>query len=189
MREQLRFQTNVPETVVLAFPDGLQVEGRFGDQFLYTWEDDRVSYLVPAVREKLQGLGVGQGDAVTICKRETKAGNRRSIEWIVQRASEPAPPQAAKPEGGAAHKETLGSQPQSISKTDGTGNGKGHVQTPYTATGAGDFLLSALVNSVDILLAVQQYARTKGLDLPFTIEDVRALAITAFINAREGGRR
>ncbi len=36
MREKVIFPTNVPVTVTLAFQDGLDVEGRFGDQVMYT---------------------------------------------------------------------------------------------------------------------------------------------------------
>ena len=36
MHEKIAFQTNVPVTVALAYADGVQVEGRFGDQIMYT---------------------------------------------------------------------------------------------------------------------------------------------------------
>ena len=42
MRERITFQTNVPVTVALAYADGMQVEGRFGDQIMYTLADERV---------------------------------------------------------------------------------------------------------------------------------------------------
>ena len=50
MREKVIFPTNVPVTVTLAFQDGLDVEGRFGDQVMYTLEDGRVMYVAPMVR-------------------------------------------------------------------------------------------------------------------------------------------
>jgi hypothetical protein len=52
MREKIAFQTNVPMTVALAYPDGLQVEGRFGDQIMYTLTDERVMYVPPVVRNE-----------------------------------------------------------------------------------------------------------------------------------------
>jgi hypothetical protein len=53
MRDRIAFQTNVPVSVALAYPDGIQVEGRFGDQIMYTLADERVMYAPPVVRSKL----------------------------------------------------------------------------------------------------------------------------------------
>ncbi len=50
-------------------------------------------------------------------------------------------------------------------------------------------MLSALVNVVDITLAVEQYAAAKGRELHFTTEDIRALAATCFIQQAKGGGR
>ena len=36
MREKIAFQ-NAPVTVALAYADGVKIEGRFGDQIMYTW--------------------------------------------------------------------------------------------------------------------------------------------------------
>src|SRR5215471_9225883 len=89
MRERIAFQTNVPVTVALAYADGLQVEGRFGDQILYTLADERVMYVPPLVRSKLVELGVQPREPFTICKAERKEGNRRFIEWQVNKQSNP----------------------------------------------------------------------------------------------------
>jgi hypothetical protein len=190
MRETLRFQPNVPEVVALAFAEGREVEGRFGNQVMFTLEDDRVMYLDPPVAEKLKELGIRKGQEFQVVKREIVDGKRRSFEWKIEavKLAAAAPP-AAKREKAAAQPETPERvQAQSTAKgvakpTNGNG---AHVPVPFTGTGAGDFLLSALVNSVDIWLATQQYARAKGLELVVTSEDVRALAITAFINTRGG---
>jgi hypothetical protein len=84
MKERVTFQTNVPVTVSLAYPDGIEVEGRYGDQVMYTLADERVMYVPPIVREKIRDLGVRQGELVTICKTERRDGNRRFLEWKVE---------------------------------------------------------------------------------------------------------
>jgi type I restriction-modification system DNA methylase subunit len=48
------FQTNVPESMALAFNDGITVEGRYGDQVMYTLEDERVMYVPPIVQEQIK---------------------------------------------------------------------------------------------------------------------------------------
>jgi len=83
MRERIAFQANVPVTAALAYADGLQVEGLFGDQIMYTLADERVMYIPPVVRSKLVELGIQPGEMFTICKAERKQGNRRFIEWQV----------------------------------------------------------------------------------------------------------
>src|SRR5215831_18827696 len=72
MRERIAFQTNVPVTVALAYADGLPVEGRFGDQILYTLSDERVMYVPPVVRTKLIELGIQPREPFTICKAERR---------------------------------------------------------------------------------------------------------------------
>jgi hypothetical protein len=88
MRERIAFQTNVPVTVALAYADGLQVEGRFGDQIMYTLADERVMYVPPVVRTKLVELGIQPCEPFTICKAERKEGNRWFIEWQVKKESD-----------------------------------------------------------------------------------------------------
>jgi hypothetical protein len=100
MRERIAFQTNVPVTVALAYADGLQVEGRFGDQIMYTLADERVMYVPLVVRNKLVELGIQPNEPFTICKAERKEGNQRFIEWQVKKEGDSngrPPPEAPPP--------------------------------------------------------------------------------------------
>jgi hypothetical protein len=49
MRERIAFHTNVPVSVALAYPDGVQVEGRFGDQINSISETLSASMRAPTV--------------------------------------------------------------------------------------------------------------------------------------------
>ncbi len=173
MKARVTFQTNVPVTVELAYPDGIQVEGRFGDQVMYTLADERVMYVPPIVRTRISELGVGKGEPVTICKAEKREGTRRFVEWQVERAAVNgvSVPQngngvvhsAAKPNGSAAR------------------NGAGPAETT---------LRRALVASIEAAIAAEQYACAKGLSIRFGSEDLRAMALSLFIqHARDGGVR
>ena len=53
MKERVVFEANVPVTATLAYADGLKVQGRFGDQVIYSLTDGRVVYVPPLVRRKL----------------------------------------------------------------------------------------------------------------------------------------
>jgi len=168
MRERIAFQTNVPVTAALAYADGLQVAGRFGDQIMYTLADERVMYVPPVVRSRLVELGIQPGEPFTICKADRKEGNRRFIEWQVNK-------------DGAANDQTC---PPANGKANGQGSPK-----PPNGNGV-SHLQNALASSIDAAIAAEQYAATKGFSVRFGSEDLRAMALSLFIqHAREGGLR
>jgi len=171
MRERIAFQTNVPVTVALAYADGLQVEGRFGDQIMYTLADERVMYVPPVVRSKLVELRIQPGEPFTICKAERKQGNRRFIEWHVQKGGTPndEPPWETAPVNGKVN---------------------GHTSAKPSNGYAVCHLQNALASSIDAAIAAEQYAARKGFSVRFGSEDLRAMALSLFIqHAREGGLR
>jgi hypothetical protein len=191
MKEKVVFQTNVPVTAALAYSDGMKVEGRYGDQVMYSLTDDRVMYVPPIVRNKLADLGIGQNDPFSICKVEQRDGNRRYIEWVVKRlpAAQPStgesapagtPPPATPPAAtGAA--------------APGNGNGKPNGKTAGASSGshgAQASLRSALAASIDAAIEAERYATEHGLSVRFGSEDLRAMALSLFIqHARDGGVR
>ena len=81
----LPFHLNVPAEVILERPEGTLVQGRYGDRVMFSLADGRVMYVPPFVATKIQAEGVAAGERFQLCKTQVKKGNRRSIEWIVQR--------------------------------------------------------------------------------------------------------
>ena len=79
MKERVVFEANVPVTATLAYADGLKVQGRFGDQVMYSLADGRVMYVPPIVRDKLVELGIRQNEPFDICRAERREGNRRFV--------------------------------------------------------------------------------------------------------------
>jgi len=190
MKERVVFEANVPVTATLAYADGLKVQGRFGDQVMYSLTDGRVMYVPPIVRDKLVELGVGQNEPFAICRAERREGNRRFVSWVVKPDGSAAPAQSVtghddppRPNGDAA----------ACAKTNGNGNGSGDGKpasarvSPGTAETA---LRAALTASIDAALAAEQYASAHGLSIRFGSEDLRAMALSLFIqHARDGGVR
>jgi hypothetical protein len=197
MKQTLRFETNIPQPVALAFDDGISVEGRYGDQVMYTLEDERVMYVPPIVQEQIKRLHIQRGDPFQVVKREKKAGNRRSIEWAVERLEtrEPAPstPSKATDEAASRAPEFSSTRESSIALANNgnapsVGNRSSEAALPFAGTPQGHYILSALVNMVDTTVAVEAYAKAKGRELHFSTEDIRALTITCFIQrTRENG--
>ena len=99
MKERVVFEANVPVTATLAYADGLKVQGRFGDQVMYSLTDGRVMYVPPMVRDKLVGLGSRQNEptfADVMNGFSLDAGRKpRRRRWGRSAAPEPEPQPAA----------------------------------------------------------------------------------------------
>ena len=187
MKERVVFQTNVPVTVALAYPDGIEVEGRYGDQVMYTLTDERVMYVPPIVRTKLTELGIGKDDPFSICKSERREGNRRFIEWMVDRVE---------PDSTGADVPDRNNSPDPSARCRmpaARGVSKPNGKAPAAMSGgctASASLRAALAASIDAAVEAERYACEHGLSVRFGSEDLRAMALSLFIqHARDGGVR
>jgi hypothetical protein len=184
--------TKLPVTATLAYADGLKVQGRFGDQVMYSLTDGRVMYVPPIVRDKLVELGIRQNEPFAICRAERREGNRRFVDWVVEPDGSAAPRQSA-----TAYSDTPGSPLNGDNgarvKPNGNGNGNGNgkpASQPASPKTAETALRAALTASIDAALAAEQYASAHGLSIRFGSEDLRAMALSLFIqHARDGGVR
>ena len=68
----LRFNTNAPVEVTLRWDDGKRVDGRYGEQIMYTLVDDRVMYVPPVVEKQIHELGIRARETFAICKAELR---------------------------------------------------------------------------------------------------------------------
>ena len=213
-REVLRLETNVPVVTSLMYEGPLgPYPGRYGDQMMYTLNTEageKVIYLDPPVSDMIQKLGLKRGEPFRIGKMTRKDGNRRGVEWKVRRlepeemapavesggAALPLPPSsngtAHHMAPGAPEREPNSPQPTTPAPQPGPAPHTGprpHTPVPFAGSQHGQYMLSALVNMIDLCAAAEQYAQAKGMELHFSGEDVRALAITSFIqHNKEGGR-
>ena len=194
MKERVVFEANVPVTATLAYADGLNVQGRFGDQVMYSLTDGRVMYVPPLVRDKLVELGIRQNEPFAICRAERREGNRRFVDWVVQPNSSAAPAQSATAHGDMPGSPADGGSGARV-KPNGNGNGNGNgnskaANAPTKSGTAETALRAALTASIDAALAAEQYASAHGLSIRFGSEDLRAMALSLFIqHARDGGVR
>lgn len=82
--EKLTLTPNVPMQIALKFPDGKCVEGRFGDQVMFSLTNSQVLYLDTDVAAKINALELRKNEPFGICKRWTgKKGD--SIRWDIFR--------------------------------------------------------------------------------------------------------
>ena len=190
MKERVVFEANVPVTATLAYADGLKVQGRFGDQVMYSLTDGRVMYVPPVVRDKLVELGIRQHEPFAICRAERSEGNRRFVDWIVQPEGSAVATQSATANSDAHGSPVHGDNGARV-RANGNGNGNGKpASTPANPRTAETALRAALTASIDAALAAEQYASAHGLSIRFGSEDLRAMALSLFIqHARDGGVR
>jgi hypothetical protein len=189
MKERVVFEANVPVTATLAYADGLKVQGRFGDQVMYSLADGRVMYVPPIVRDKLVGLGIRQNVPFAICRTERREGNRRFIDWVIEPNGS-----AASSQREAVHSDMAGapvngdSGPRIQSNSNGNAGGTGSPARIPSHSGPAEIALhSALMASIDAAIAAEQYASAHGLAVRFCSEDLRAMALSLFIQHARGG--
>jgi hypothetical protein len=188
----------MPVEVMLRWDNGRQVEGRYGQQVMYTLADDRIMYVPPVVASRISDLGIRQGQPFEICKAEIRNGDRRWIEWQVRRVVPQQPGSLGN--GSAAAVETLNKNAQD--QRNGSTNGSSPRQLRYEPTGEG-LLLPAPVDgrgvtamelsmhaATEIAQRVEGRAALRNQPVRFSSEDIRAIGLTLFIQAaREGGAR
>jgi hypothetical protein len=201
MKQVLRFPVNTPIQVALRVDSGQHVEGRYGEQVLYSLADDRIMYVPPIVEQRIQELAIASGELFEIVKHELKEGSRRSIQWRVRRLPEQPelsadspgePTQIVNDETGApqANGKQNGSEPGVNQTANGRGNG--HAESngpkvpaiPEQITGSGIRAMELALNgAAEIAQRVENRAAAKGYSLRFSNDDIRAIGLTIFIQA------
>jgi len=92
MKEKVTFETNVPVSVVLAQMEGMDVQGRYGDEVMYNLQDGRVMFVPVSIRDEIRRLDVKAGEPLQVCKRQVEVLGEPCIEWTVSRGElSPAP--------------------------------------------------------------------------------------------------
>jgi hypothetical protein len=192
----LRFNTNSPVEVALRWDDGKRVEGRYGEQVMYSLEGDRVMYVPPVVAQQIRELGIRAREIFEICKAELREENKRWIEWRVRRIEEPRHPAslgnvseaAASAPSNDAQNHRNGTTHQKPRPLDLHASPDGTL-LPVPVTGAGITAMElAMSGAAEVAQRVESRARMRNYSLQFTSEDIRAIGLTMFIQAmRERG--
>jgi hypothetical protein len=192
MKEVVRFAIDTPVEVALRFENGKHVEGRYGDQVMYSLLDNRVMYVPPYVEQRLRELAVAAGEPLHLCKQAKTDGNKKWVEWSVRRA--PQQPRASANGTAAADPAQSKAQNHANGNTNGKPNGSNQqvvAVMPNVVNGAGITAMELALNSAaEIAQRVEGRAAAKSYSLRFSSEDIRAIGLTIFIQAtREAGVR
>jgi hypothetical protein len=177
-REVLRPQLNTPLIVRLdKGPEGIQREGNSGIDFQYTCnEDTGIMWLPKEAREKLIHLGAEPGDEVAITKKKLGRGVAWEIELV---EDEPAQPPRL-PRVGAHRAVEQQNTTAAYIKRNSPQPATQPVQRP-----AAVLLAGALYAAIDAAISAEVYASSKGRALELCSDDIRAMAISLYIDARK----
>ena len=86
MNEVVKFSINTPVEVILQDEAGKRVEGRYGEQVMYSLLGNRVMYVPTYVEQRFKELAIGAGEPLLLCKQRVNEGTRPRTEWSVKRA-------------------------------------------------------------------------------------------------------
>jgi hypothetical protein len=166
----LRFEPNTPEQVTLKFPSGKHVDGRFGEQVMFSLMDGRIMYVPIIVEKQIQELQVKRGQTIEISKQQANG----KTEWKVRRveAAKPAPKPMAHANGHASPVAALLDRAESLDAPD--------VDPPSSQ------LEHALRIALAAAKSAEKYSQEIGHAVQFDKDDIRLMAQTLVINNSKG---
>lgn len=201
-REILKFQADVPVTVVLdKSPESAQQkENDRGVYYQFAVNNNSaLMFLPPEGRDALFRARAKAGDLVQIVKTYRGKQQIFTAQTISDAAEPPAPSNLR---GNYPHGSTTQGMSQAEARNAAffagrNGNGQGSAQPPIqpqaqpqrpviapAAMLASQHLMSCMCAAIDAAAEAQEYARGKGLGLTFLGTDIRAIAISIYIGDR-----
>jgi hypothetical protein len=211
----IRFEMNVPTQVTLQSSQGVSVEGRYGTRMMFTLADGRVMYVPPIVAGKIEASGIIAGERFQLCKSAVKTGQRRSVEWLLQRTNSEQPEAESIPTGAEtqlerdlrlsvemAKADKTGVEPQPAKCTyidevptfaqnnNGHSAGNGNGSTPANGPSAPITKLEhALKTAISAAYNAEKFGSELGYVVRFDSDAIKSMAITVMINMSERASR
>jgi hypothetical protein len=193
----IKFETNVPRVLSLAFSEGKPVVSPMtGAQLMFSTVDADRFYVPPIVGEKLKEHGVTARQQFELCRRQVG----RSIEWQVKThnaaadAVSQATPTAApvRTVNETTPKEYNSNVYGDRSFTEAldatyTGMSEPAQSAPRTISPRAKQMMAAMLDAVDVVIETERYLERRGLEVQAEFESIRAIAATFFIQGCKGG--
>jgi hypothetical protein len=189
-REKIRFEYGQPQTLALKHTGGKSVAGAYGPQVLYTTTDERVFYLdledAQFIEQSMADMQIPAGQLFTLTKIRYPRGDGHSFQ--VRRLSPQGFSNLVNNLEQSIHMAQSGTRPRApIAIADETRRSLPTAEGPQIATAAdlspeAELMFASFQPAIDAIAKAQEYAEKKGLRITFREEDVRAVAITHYIN-------
>jgi hypothetical protein len=206
-RDCVSFQSNVPEKVALAYPDGVLKDGMYGPRVRYTLADGRLMWLDPDVAARINTMGIPPRQDFWIVKRKPD-GRGQKTRWDIY-LEDPTPlagesplerdlrlslheieRQRSIPKADSAPVPTEPPS-ESVARPVCTPSTPGPQQVALSVVSKkqpvwAQTLVGQTNELVDAFAECMLHAAQHGLTVK--PEDVRTLLVTAFINLSQRGR-
>jgi hypothetical protein len=186
--DDIRLDAN-PQTFALRFIEGKAVASRYpGGRVMFTAVDSRKLFLndeeASEFEHALRDLRVEPADFIQVARVTHGRGGGYSIR--VKRIDEPADPAPVREpqretRTAPTREEALLAKSVEMAREHGAQAFHAAKPAPASAPTAAHNLMGSFTAAIDAIHAAQKYADEKGLKVTFTSEDVRATAISAFI--------
>jgi hypothetical protein len=180
----LRLQPNTPTTISLRFLKPREKPNRSGHmEYEYVTSNGDILYLPPVAKESIDSLHIGTCESFTLTKK-VAAGN--AVVWDIERAPGRAGESQSQSGNGAGGLK-LPRRPMAKSSTlvhpmhDSELLHAGNHTTPELTTEESRRLFRQLVAAIEAAAAAEKHSERIDYSVKFTSEDIRALAISAFI--------
>lgn len=190
-REKVTFSPNIPVIVELQ-SEGVLKMGAWGDQWQYFLGGHRIMWVDPPLHEAIQRSGARLNDSIAICKRQMGAGKNRRITWEVElQADEPAEAQGPSPATQQRQPAPVAQMPAAKPAADEwevspEDRARAEARWKAATSQPDQELFTCLIAAIDAAAMGEHYAASKAMDLHFSAEDVRAMALSIFIRRKEG---
>jgi len=194
----LRFEMNVPTSVALESSEGVPVEGRYGNRMMFNLTDGRVMYVPPIVASKIEAAGIVPGERFDLCKALVRTGQKRSVEWLLERAD---PEQGSAAETSLEHDlrrsiemasaSSAGSDPPETApfasggSPVSNGNGSAPKMNSHVAPPPVTKLEHALKTAISAAHNAEKFGAELGYVVRFDADAIKSMAITVLINMSE----
>lgn len=198
----VKFQTNIPETVSLAFAEGREVTSNYsGDQVMFTLDDGRRMYLAPFVADKIRAAGIRAHEPFQICKREVAQGNRRTVEFQIKpmqggRSLNHQSPASAAALPGQNNEDLTPALAESIRQAQAAREARQTAAAPAAPAIAagmpdqlGGILAECGIAAINATHRMETYGETNGIKLQFDAGAIERMAVTLFIEYNRRGSR
>lgn len=142
--------------------------GNFGKQFQYFFVGGDTAYFPPIAHQEIESLHLDTGDKFTILKTQDKG---QVIKWTAERVPQPKPIERATvvtretPEISGNYRETPVTR----------------IDAPSLTTPQSSHLFKQLVATIEAVKAAEEFAKQINRPVVFTEADIRAMAISGFI--------
>jgi len=202
VREKIKFEYGKPETVVLRFATGKEIQGAYGVEFMFSTLDDRIFFLPHEQASDLERLAQDIGQQPITILKTRGAGKGNPVYWQIKPAAQEARALALRSNGNGHHEpdEPESAMARKLRESIAAAEAKKRAEAAAQAQPAGPIagavvkacgriLFECLIETIDICVLGEEYARQRGVEIQFQEDSIERFAVHLSISAQDRSSR